>query len=359
MIATQENTKTIRATGFAAQNKTAKLEKWEFERNAPEANDVQIEVMFCGVCHSDIHQARDEWHNTVWPSVPGHEVVGKVSQIGSAVTKFKVGDIVGVGCMINSCGHCENCKSGDQQYCTNGVIQTYNGPSIPDGSNTFGGYSNNLIANEHFVMRIPEKIAPEKAAPLLCAGVTTFSPMKHWNIGKGHKVGIAGIGGLGHVAIQIAKARGAEVTALTKSPDKVNDAKRFGAANVILASDEKAMEAQAGTLDFIISTIPTGHDLTPYMKLLKTNGTLIVLGALEQLNPPPNMMPLAAQRKSIGASLIGNIAETQEILDFCAEHSITPEIKIINIAQINEVFEEIIACKARYRYVIDSTSIPK
>jgi uncharacterized zinc-type alcohol dehydrogenase-like protein len=350
----QTATKTL---GYAAKNATSELAPIDFERREPGAHDVAIDILYCGVCHSDIHQARDEWHNTVWPCVPGHEIVGRVTAVGDHVTKFAEGDLVGVGCMVDSCGHCTSCQAGNEQYCENGFLATYNGPFKPDGSNTYGGYSTSVVVTEAFVLRIPDGLDPKAAAPLLCAGVTTFSPLKHFKIGTGHKVGVAGIGGLGHVAIQIAKALGAEVVAFTRSPEKRDDALRFGASDVVISTDDEAMKRHAGTFDFVLSTIPTSHDVNPYAALLKLDGRLTMVGALEPLQPPINNGPIAFKRQSIGGSLIGSIEETQEILDFCAAHGIQAQVEVIPAERINEAFDNVVDCKARYRYVIDAASM--
>jgi uncharacterized zinc-type alcohol dehydrogenase-like protein len=342
--------------GVAAQNATSLLKPIEFDRRDPGPHDVAIDILYCGVCHSDVHQARDEWHNTVWPCVPGHEIVGRVMQVGEHVTKFNVGDLAGVGCMVDSCGACDACRAGEENYCENGFLATYNGPMQPDGTNTYGGYSTNIVVTEDFVLRIPDGMDPTSTAPLLCSGVTTFSPMRHFKIGTGDKVGIVGIGGLGHVAIQIAKARGANVTAFTRTPAKKDDALRFGATDVVISTDEEAMKKLEGTFDYILSTIPESHDANPYVALLKRDARMTMVGALEVLEPGINNGPLAFKRRSIGGSLIGSIEETQEILDFCAEHGIKSEVEVIPIDRINEAFDNVVAGKVRYRYVIDTAS---
>jgi uncharacterized zinc-type alcohol dehydrogenase-like protein len=345
--------------GYAAENAKAKLKPFSFERREPGPHDVAIDILYCGVCHSDIHQARDEWHNTVWPCVPGHEIVGRVTGVGEHVTKCATGDVVGVGCMVDSCGHCKECRDGNEQYCKNGFLATYNGPMKPDGSNTFGGYSNAIVVTENFVLRIPEGLDHRSAAPLLCSAVTVFSPMKKYKVGTGDKVGIVGIGGLGHIAIQIAAALGAEVTAFTRTAAKKNDALRFGAKDVVISTDEKAMAAREGSFDFILSTIPESHDINPYIKAVKHDGRLTLVGALEPLKPGIDASQLAFGRRSFGGSLIGSIEETQEILDFCAAHKIASEVELIPIDKINDAFDNVVDAKVRYRYVIDGASLKK
>jgi uncharacterized zinc-type alcohol dehydrogenase-like protein len=345
----------VHSFGFAAPAKDKPLEPFSFERNDAGPHDVAIAISYCGVCHSDIHQARDEWHNTVWPCVPGHEIVGTVTTIGEHVTTFAVGDLVGVGCMVNSDQTCDACQAGLEQYCESGFLATYNGPLIADGSNTFGGYSTNIVVNEKFVLRIPQGMDAATAAPLLCAGVTTYSPLRHWKIGKGHTVGVVGFGGLGHIATQIAKALGAEVTVFTRTPAKSDDAKRMGATNVVISTDADAMEQCAGTFDYLLSTIPEKHDVNPYVALLRRDGILTMVGALEPLEPIDHSK-VAFHRISITGSLIGGIAETQEILDFCAEHKIAAQAEIIPLDRINEAFEKTTRGDVRYRHVIDMST---
>ncbi len=347
----------IRAAGYAARDAKSALAPFDFERREVGAHDVLIDILYCGVCHSDIHQARDEWHNTVWPCVPGHEIVGRVAQTGEHVTKFKAGDYAAVGCMVDSCQHCEPCRSGDEQYCQNGFLATYNGPFKPDGSNTFGGYSNNIVVTENFALRVPPELDLAATAPLLCSAVTVYSPMKHFKIGTGDRVGVVGIGGLGHIAIKIAAARGAKVVAFTRTPAKQADAVRFGASEAVVSTDARAMAAHAGTLDYVLSTIPTSHDVNPYVKLLKRDGRITLVGALEPLEPGIDNSQLAFRRQSLGGSLIGSIEETQEILDFCAQHKIASEVELISIDRINEAFENVVNGSVRYRYVIDTASM--
>jgi alcohol dehydrogenase (NADP+) len=357
----------LKVTGYAAKHSFSRLKKYEFERAAAKAHEVEIEVLFCGVCHSDIHQVKNEWSNTVYPCVPGHEVVGRVTKVGPAVTRHAVGDTVGVGCMIDSCGKCEACRDGDQNYCEspNSWLATYNGPMQPASKaggeniygvdNTFGGYSNMLVVKEDFVLKIPAGLKPEVAAPILCAGVTTYSPLKHWNVQAGDKVGVIGMGGLGHMAAKLAKAMGAEVTLFTSTRDKIEEARKLG-VDAVLESDKDALEKLASSFDFMLSTVPEKHDLNPFVQLLKRDATLCVVGALEPLAPVNNMQ-VAFMRRSVAGSLIGNIAETQEVLDFCAQHGIGPEIEIIRIQDVNDAYKKVENGDVRFRYVIDMASL--
>ena len=345
------------AVGYAAKHSFSSLKPLTFERREPQAGDVEIDILFCGVCHSDIHQAKNEWKNTVYPCLPGHEIVGRVARTGAAVTRFKAGDMVGVGCMVDSCGHCESCTEGLENYCENGFLATYNGPFKPDGSNTYGGYSNRIVVKEHFVLAIPEGMDPAGTASLLCAGVTTYSPLTHWKVGSGQKVAIVGFGGLGHVATQIGRALGAEVTVISTSPEKKGDALRLGASNFLDSTDKEAMEEAAGTFHFILSTIPTSHDPNPYAALLKRDGVLAIVGAIEPLKAPTNNMIGASHRVSVAGSLIGSIAETREVLEFCAKHGIVAQTEIIPIDEVNEAFDNVEKGKVRYRYVIDMATL--
>ena len=343
--------------GYGASDATSKLVPVRFDRPDLRAGEVAIEVTHCGVCHSDVHQCHDDWGNTVWPCVPGHEVVGTVTEVGDGVSKFSKGDVVGVGCMVNSCQTCEPCKAGEEQYCTGprGATLTYNGPTKPDGTNTYGGYSTAITVREEFVLRIPDAIDPAEAAPILCAGVTTYAPLKQHEIGKGSKVAVAGVGGLGHMACQLAKALGAEVTALTTSADKVDDIKALGVDDVIVMSDiPKLAEAQA-SFDLVLSTIPYPHKVEPYLNLVAHDGVLHFVGNF--IPTTVEFMPLLFQRRTIAGSLIGGIEQTQEVLDLCAEHDIRPEVKIIEIDEINEAFERVMNENIRFRHVIDMASL--
>lgn len=358
----------IEVVGYAAQHSSSLLKPIVFERQEAGPHEIEIEILFCGVCHSDIHQVRDEWSNTVYPCLPGHEIVGRVAKVGASVSRHAVDDIVGVGCMIESCRECEACKSGEQNYCEgpNSWLATYNGPMVPakmaprgkntyGRDNTYGGYSSRLVVNEDFSLRIPASLKPEIAAPILCAGVTTYSPMKHWGVKGGDRVGIIGFGGLGDMAAKIAKAMGAKVTIFTASEDKIEYAKRLD-INCVLENDEEQLKSLKSSFDFILSTIPERHDVNPFINLLKRDATITVVGALEPMTPVNNQM-LAFQRKQVAGSLIGSLADTQEILDFCAEHKIGPDVEIINIQNINEAYQKVTNGEVRFRYVIDMASL--
>ena len=351
----------IQAIGYATKTSHGKLKPFEFERNEPRPNEVQIAIQYCGVCHSDVHQAKNEWKNTVYPCLPGHEIVGTVEAIGNQVKKFRKGDIVGVGCMIDSCHECEPCKAGLENYCEKGFLATYNGNSMNPAkeNNTFGGYSNKIVVREDFVLRIPPTLKVSDVAPILCAGVTTYSPLKHWKVGPGTKVGIVGLGGLGHVAVKLAKAMGAEVTVITTSEEKKADAIKLGAKEAIYSKNDEEMKAHEKSLDFILSTIPQPHDANPYIALLKQDGILTIVGCLAPLSKPIDMSKMIMNRKSMVSSLIGGIAETQEVLDFCAAHRILPDTKLIGIEEVNEAFESVDKGEIDFRYVIDMSTIKK
>jgi uncharacterized zinc-type alcohol dehydrogenase-like protein len=345
------------AIGYAAQSATTPLAPVKFERRSPRADDVAIEILYCGVCHSDIHQARNEWGIAVYPLMPGHEIVGKVTAIGANVTQHKVGDLVGVGCMVDSCRSCEACQANLEQYCLEGPTMTYATPDRVDGSNTMGGYSDSIVVSEHFVVRIPEKLDLAGAAPILCAGITTYSPLKHYGVKAGDKVGILGMGGLGHMGIKFAKAMGAEVTLFTRSASKAEEGRRQGADHVIVSTDAEQMKAAAGHFDFLLDTIPVQHDLNPYLDTLRFDGVHILVGLIEPIDPPVHAAKLVLGRRVLAGSLIGGIAETQEVLDFCAEHNITCDIEMLDIRQINEAYARMIAGDVKYRFVIDMATL--
>jgi uncharacterized zinc-type alcohol dehydrogenase-like protein len=341
---------------YAAHQAKEPLKPFQFERRAPGSHDVVIDIQYCGVCHSDIHQARDEWGGSRFPMVPGHEIVGKVTKIGNEVTQFKVGDSVGVGCFTDSCRTCPDCKEGVEQYCQHGLVLTYNGVEKDGKTLTFGGYSTQIVVDENYVLRIPENLPLDKAAPLLCAGITTYSPLRHWQIKAGDKVGVMGLGGLGHMAVKIAAAMGAEVTVLSTSNSKKDDAIKLGAKNFANTKEKSTFEKYTRYFDFMINTVSADIDLNAYLSLLKRDGTLVVVGVPEQ---PASLhaFSLIGQRNSIAGSLIGGIEETQEMLDFCGRHNITSEIELIPIDKINEAYERMIKGDVRYRFVIDINSL--
>jgi len=355
-------------TGYAAKHSFSRLKPIVFDREPAGPGEIEVEILFCGVCHSDLHQCANDWSNTIYPCVPGHEIVGRVTTIGEGAKRHAVGDIVGIGCMVDSCQSCDPCKAGDENYCEgpNGFLSTYNGPFIPAAKaprgeniygreNTYGGYSGSITVREKFALKIPAGLSPEVAAPILCAGVTTYSPMKHWGVKAGDHVGIIGLGGLGHMAVKIAVALGATVTAFTSSKDKLDDVTRFGAIGV-MEDDAEAMKALTNSFDFMLSTIPEKHDINPFIPLLKRDKTIVLVGALEPMKGVNNAV-VAFSRKSVAGSLIGGLAETQEVLDLCAEHGIGPDIEIIPIQQINDAFKALEKGDVRFRYVIDMASL--
>lgn len=324
---------------YAAQSATSPLAPMQIERRALRELDVQIEILYCGVCHSDLHQARNEWRNSIYPVVPGHEIVGRVTAVGPEVSRFKAGDLVGVGCLVDSCRTCASCSEGLEQYCENGFVGTYNGQDRVTGDITFGGYSSQVVVDEAFVLRVPETLDLAAAAPLLCAGITTYSPLRQWGAGPGKKVGIVGLGGLGHMGVKLARAMGAQVVLFTTSPSKIEDGKRLGAHEVVISKDEAQMNAHANSFDLIVNTVAAQHDLNPFLNLLKRDGTMTLVGAPEHDHPSPNVFNLIFKRRRLAGSLIGGIAETQEMLDFCAEHGIVSDIELIRIQDINHAYE--------------------
>ena len=345
------------AYAYAAASANEPLEPLNIERRALRDFDVQIDILYCGVCHSDLHQARNEWHNTVYPVVPGHEIVGRVTATGSKTTRYKAGDLVGVGCLVDACRTCPNCADGLEQYCDNGFVGTYNGRDRVSGENTLGGYSTQIVVDEAFVLRIPDQLDPAAAAPLLCAGITTYSPLRQWGAGPGKKVGIVGLGGLGHMGVKLARAMGAQVVLFTTSPSKVEDGKRLGAHEVVISKDPEQMAAHANSFDFILNTVAAQHDLNPFLNLLRRDGTLCLVGAPEQDHPSPHVFNLIFKRRRLAGSLIGGIAETQEMLDFCAEHGIVSDIEMIPMQQINGAFDRMLKSDVKYRFVIDMASL--
>lgn len=358
----------ISTTGYAAKHSFSRLKPIKFDRKPAKQGEIEVEILFCGVCHSDLHQCANDWSNTIYPCVPGHEIVGRVTAVGDGATRHAIGDIVGIGCMVDSCQSCDPCKAGDENYCEgpNGFLATYNGPFIPaakapNGENiygrsqTYGGYSSAITVREDFALKIPAGLSPEVAAPILCAGVTTYSPMKHWGVKAGDHVGIIGLGGLGHMAVKIAIVLGAKVTAFTTSKNKLDAATKLGATGV-MADDAEAMKALKNSFDFMLSTIPEKHDINPFIPLLKRDKTIVLVGALEPMKGIDNSV-VAFSRKSVAGSLIGGLAETQEVLDLCAEHGIGPDIEIIPIQQINDAFKALEKGDVRFRYVIDMASL--
>lgn len=341
---------------YGMHSETEKLVEMQIERRENQPTDVQIEILYCGVCHSDIHTAKNEWGGAKYPVVPGHEIIGKVTSVGSEVTRFKVGDTVGVGCMVDSCRTCSSCEENLEQYCEKGATFTYGGRDKFLGGFTFGGYSEKIVVDQDFVLQISEKLDASKAGPLLCAGITTWSPLRHWKVKAGDRVGVIGLGGLGHMGIKFAAALGAHVVMVTTSPEKGNDAKLLGAHEILLSKDVEAMKAQANSFDFLLNTIPVGHDVDPYVNLLKRDATMVMVGAIEPLTHV-NSAGLVLKRKSIAGSLIGGIAETQEMLDFCALHGVLPEVEMIPIQDINEAWDRMVKSDVKYRFVIDMKSL--
>jgi uncharacterized zinc-type alcohol dehydrogenase-like protein len=346
------------AKAFSAASATSPLASTQIARRDPTDTDVQIEILFCGICHSDLHQVRNEWSGvmpTVYPCVPGHEIVGRVTKVGSAVTKFKVGDIAAVGCMVDSDGTCPNCKEGLEQFCPN-LILTYNFPDKHTGGVTYGGYSDSVVVDQHFVLKVPSNLDLAGAAPLLCAGITTFSPLHHWGVTKGKKVGIVGLGGLGHMGVKFAHALGAHVVLFTTSPGKKDDALRLGADEVVISRDINEMAKHAGSFDFILDAVSAEHDLNAYLNLLRRDGHMCLVGAPEKPLPVSSFALIFA-RRSLSGSLIGGIAETQEMLDFCGKHNITADVEVIPIQKVNEAYERLLKADVKYRFSIDMASL--
>ena len=346
----------VSVKAYAAAAATSPLASSTIARREPGVDDVQIEILFCGVCHSDLHTARNEWGGTIYPCVPGHEVVGRITKVGSGVTKFKVGQLAGVGCLVDSCRTCPSCSAGLEQFCEKGFTLTYNSPDKLLGGITYGGYSQSITVTQDFVLRIPENLSLAAVAPLLCAGITTYSPLRHWKVGTGQKVGIVGLGGLGHMGVKFARAFGAHVVLFTTSQNKVEDAKRLGAHEVVISTHPEEMARHAGSFDFILDAVSATHDLNAYIMLLKRDGTMTLVGAPEKPSPVASF-PLIFGRRRLAGSLIGGIAETQEMLDFCGRHGITCEIELIRMDQINTAYERMLKSDVKYRFVIDMASL--
>ncbi|WP_020484475.1 NAD(P)-dependent alcohol dehydrogenase [Methylomonas sp. MK1] len=347
----------LKTVGYAAYNPQTPLRSFHFERRQPGPEDVRIEILYCGVCHSDLHQVRNEWRGTTFPIVPGHEIVGRVVEVGSQVTNFKLGDLAGVGCMIDSCGVCPDCQDHQEQFCDH-TIFTYNSPDKHTGKMTYGGYSNQIVVDQGFVLHVSDKLELSAVAPLLCAGITTYSPLRHWKIGEGHKVGIVGLGGLGHMGLKFAHAFGAEVVLFTTSPGKEADAKRLGASEVVISKHADEMEKHLNSFDFILNTVAAQHDLDQYLSLLKRDGTMCLVGVPSEPHPSPNVGNLIFRRRALAGSLIGGIRETQEMLDFCAEHGIVSDIELIPMAGINDAYQRMLKSDVKYRFVIDMATLP-
>jgi uncharacterized zinc-type alcohol dehydrogenase-like protein len=344
---------------YAASDAQSKLAPFEFQNRELRPHDVQMEVLFCGVCHTDLHVARNDWKRTNYPVVPGHEIVGRVTAVGSGVNKYKTGDLVGVGCLVDSCRTCPSCDEGLEQYCENGYVPTYNGKDRESGAITYGGYSTQLVVDEAFTLSVPKNLDPAGVAPLLCAGITTYSPLRQWGVGPGKKVGIVGLGGLGHMAVKLAHAMGAHVVLFTTSPSKVEDAKRLGAHEVVVSKNPEEMGAHTNSFDFILNLVAAPHDLNPFLQLLRRDGTMTLVGLPEHNHPSPQIFNLILKRRRLAGSFIGGIAETQEMLDFCGEHGITAEIETIPMEQINEAYERMQKGDVKYRFVIDIDSLRK
>lgn len=345
------------ARAYAAQSSDSGVAPFEIERRTPRADDVVIEIDYCGICHTDIHFVYNDWGMTFYPVVPGHEIVGTVTSVGEAVRGFKPGDRVGVGCLVDSCRSCGSCEAGLEQYCENGFVATYNGEDRHDGTRTYGGYSERIVVSDRFVLKMPDRLDPAAAAPLLCAGITTYSPLKYFGVGPGHRIGVVGMGGLGHMGVKFARALGAEVTVFTRSASKLEEAKRQGAHRVVVSTDADQMAATAAQFDFILDTVPVPHDLNPYVNALKRDGTLIVVGLLQPVEPALETGPIVFARRRIAGSLIGGLPETQEMLDFCGEHGITCDIEMLDIRNINEAYERMQRSDVRYRFVIDMATL--
>lgn len=345
----------VKAFGTEAADQD--LKQLQIQRRAVQPKDVEIDILYCGVCHSDLHTARNDWGGSVYPVVPGHEIVGRVAAIGAEVTKFSLGDLVGVGCLVDSCRTCDSCKQDLEQYCLTGNTGTYNGPDKYLGGRTYGGYSERVVVDEAFVLRVPENLDLAAVAPLLCAGITTWSPLRHWNVGEGSNVAVVGLGGLGHMAIKLAKGLGANVTLFSRTPGKTEDAHKLGVDQVVISTNEEQMEAVKGRFDVIIDTVPYVHDVNPYIQTLAVNGTHVMVGYLGPLEPEVHTVPMILGRKSVAGSVIGGIAETQEMLDFCGIHNIVSDVEVIKMQDINAAYERMLKSDVKYRFVIDMASL--
>jgi alcohol dehydrogenase (NADP+) len=346
------------AHGYAALDAHAQLAPLSFERREPGPQDVRIAIQFCGICHSDLHAARNEWGSTSYPIVPGHEIVGRVSAVGAEVRGFREGDLVGVGCIVDSCRQCGSCHDGLEQYCERGFTGTYNSPEPQTGTMTYGGYSDHIVVDQRYVLRIPASLDAAGAAPLLCAGITTYSPLRYWKVGAGQTVGVVGLGGLGHMAIKLARAMGARVVLFTTSPGKAEDARRLGADDVVISTEREQMKRYSNKLDFVLNTVAAPHKLDAFLRLLKRDATMTLVGAPAEAHPSPNIALMLYKRRALAGSLIGGIAETQEMLDFCGEHGIVSDIERIPIQRVNEAYDRMLRSDVKYRFVIDMASLP-
>lgn len=345
------------AHGYAVHDQTAPLVPFSFERRAVGADDVRIQILYSGICHSDLHQARDDWGGARFPMVPGHEIIGRVTDVGANVTRFKVGDFAGVGCMVDSCRHCDACDHDLEQYCEKGPTYTYNSQERGSDQLTYGGYSDHIVVEQRFVVKVSDTLDLKAAAPLLCAGITTYSPLRHWKVGPGQKVGVIGLGGLGHMGVKFAKAMGATVVMITTTPEKGADAKRLGADEVLVSRDPAQMKAHANSFDFLLNTIPVSHDTNPYMQLLKRDATMCLVGVITELDPPLMGSSVIFGRKHVTGSAIGGMAETQEMMDFCAEHNIVSDVEVIDIKTVNDAWARMAKNDVRYRFVIDMATL--
>ncbi|MDT7830541.1 NAD(P)-dependent alcohol dehydrogenase [Pricia sp. S334] len=345
-----------KVNAYGAKDSQADLEPMSIKRRDVLKDDVEIDITYCGVCHSDIHTVKNDWGNSVYPMIPGHEIIGRVTAVGEKVSDFKEGQLVGVGCMVDSCQSCSACEDDMEQFCEKGATMTYGSKDEHMDDHTHGGYTTSIVVDKKFVLHIPENIDEKAAAPLLCAGITTYSPLKNWNVKKGDKVGVIGLGGLGHMGVKLADAMGAHVVMITTSPDKAEDAERLGADEVLISKDKDAMKEHQGSFDFILNTIPVGHDMNPYINLLKRDATMVLVGAVEPLEPVHGG-GLIMGRKRIAGSLIGGIKETQEMLDFCGEHNIVSDIELIDISDINKAYDRVMDSDVKYRFVIDMASL--
>ncbi|HEX8068764.1 MAG TPA: NAD(P)-dependent alcohol dehydrogenase [Pyrinomonadaceae bacterium] len=342
--------------GYATTGPTAELAPFNFERRAPGAHDVLIEILYCGVCHSDIHQARNEWGNSTYPMVPGHEIVGRVARVGAEVMRFKAGDLAGVGCFVDSCRVCGNCRAGEEQYCEKHSAVTYNGTEMDERTPTYGGYSSQIVVDENYVLRVAPALPPAEVAPLLCAGITTYSPLRHFNVGAGQRVGVVGLGGLGHMGVKFAAAMGAEVAVFSTSAGKEQDARQLGAHHFVVTKDAQQLAAVAASFDFVLDTVSAPHDLNMYLNLLRLNGTMVLVG-LPEKPAALDAFSLVANRRRLAGSSIGGIRETQEMLDYCAEKKITSDVEVIPIERIGEAYERTVKGDVRYRFVIDMKTL--